>query len=298
MSPFPNEHACRLRSPGDFQDDSFRRTSRESDGKKYDVIMAKLKGEDTMTEQAYRYPKDTWSSDEARTHCGEHEGSFEAASEDANTSGREVRSFGIELRAVEAADGGPVIEGTAVVYNKKSEVLWNFREIIEPGFFENCLDDDVRALWNHDDNLPLGRTKSGTLELADTSKGLNVRIHPPETQAGRDAVISIRRGDVDQMSFAFSVSMEGAEWKKEKNGELIRVLKRGGCERLYDVSPVTFPAYSETTVAVRSLVDRLLDQQSQLTASEPVPPAEEEGAQRPASRRRRLHNRLQLEKRK
>lgn len=77
--PFENEHACRLRDPADFQDDSFRRTIRKHDGKEYSVIMGKLKGEDTMTEQAYRYKKDIWTASEARAHCKDHKGKFEPA---------------------------------------------------------------------------------------------------------------------------------------------------------------------------------------------------------------------------
>lgn len=80
--PYPNEHACRLQNPDDFQDDSFRRTQREHDGKEYSVIMGKLEGEDTMTEQAYRYSKDVWSESSAQTHCNDHDGSFEAAIEE------------------------------------------------------------------------------------------------------------------------------------------------------------------------------------------------------------------------
>jgi ATP-dependent protease ClpP protease subunit len=80
-NPYPNEHACRLREPDDFQPNSFRRTSRDHDGKPYDVIAGKLEGEDTMTEQAYRYPKDDWDAGDARKHCDSHDGSFEAASE-------------------------------------------------------------------------------------------------------------------------------------------------------------------------------------------------------------------------
>jgi HK97 family phage prohead protease len=80
--PFPNEHACRLRDPGGFQPDTFRRVSRTSDGKRYDIIMGRLKGESTMTEQAYRYPKDTWAAGAARAHCDSHDGaSFEPASD-------------------------------------------------------------------------------------------------------------------------------------------------------------------------------------------------------------------------
>jgi HK97 family phage prohead protease len=83
LKPFPNEHACRLRDPGDFQDGSFRRTTRESDGKTYSIIMGRLKGQSTMTEQAYRYPKDSWSVSEARSHCRGHDGKlFEPASTD------------------------------------------------------------------------------------------------------------------------------------------------------------------------------------------------------------------------
>lgn len=77
--PYPNEHACRLRDPGQFQADSFRSVVREHEGKKYRVIMGRLRNETTMTEQAYRYPVDTWSAAEARSHCKSHDGSFEAA---------------------------------------------------------------------------------------------------------------------------------------------------------------------------------------------------------------------------
>lgn len=82
QNPYPNEHACRLRDPGDFKEGSFRRTSREHEGKSYDVISGKLKDESTMTEQAFRYKKATWDTDEARSHCQDHDGTFEAASSD------------------------------------------------------------------------------------------------------------------------------------------------------------------------------------------------------------------------
>ena len=77
--PYPNEHACRLKDPGGFQKGSFRRTSRRTAGKIYHIIMGRLKGKTTMTEQAYRYPKDSWSAGRARNHCSSHGGRFEAA---------------------------------------------------------------------------------------------------------------------------------------------------------------------------------------------------------------------------
>ena len=79
QKPYENEHACRLRSPGDFQDNSFRSMKRSHKGKPYRVIIGKLKGETTTTEQAYRYGKDVWDAGEARTHCKAHGGTFEGA---------------------------------------------------------------------------------------------------------------------------------------------------------------------------------------------------------------------------
>lgn len=81
LKPYPNEHSCRLRDPGDFQKDSFKRTKRKHDGKEYSIISGRLKDEDTMTEQAYRYSVDTWEESEAKSHCKEHDGTFEPAEE-------------------------------------------------------------------------------------------------------------------------------------------------------------------------------------------------------------------------
>jgi HK97 family phage major capsid protein len=89
--PYPNEHACRLRSPSDFQADSFRRVSRSHDGKKYSVIIGRLRGQTTMTEQAYRYPKDSWTTAQARSHCKSHDGqTFEPAS--TSSTGEETKT--------------------------------------------------------------------------------------------------------------------------------------------------------------------------------------------------------------
>lgn len=86
--PYPNEHACRLRDPGDFTPGSFRSTERTSGGKKYRIISGRLKEEETMTEQAYRYNKEVWEAAQARTHCKEHDGKFEAAAPKEVTQGQ------------------------------------------------------------------------------------------------------------------------------------------------------------------------------------------------------------------
>ena len=107
--------------------------------------------------------------------------------------------------------------------------------------------DDIRALFNHDPNYVLGRNKSGTLELREDEQGLLVRIKPPNTQWARDLQVSIERGDINQMSFGFTV--EEDEWRSE-DGYDVRELRK---VKLYDVSPVTYPAYTATDVGVRAM---------------------------------------------
>ena len=117
-----------------------------------------------------------------------------------------------------------------------------------PGAFEATLaEDDIRALINHRDEYVLGRNRAGTLRLAEDDEGLSVRIEPPETSYARDLVASIERGDISGMSIGFRTITD--EWNME-DGEPVRTLK---AVRLYDVSPVTFPAYPATDVALRAL---------------------------------------------
>lgn len=248
--PFPNEHACRLRDPDDFQDGSFRRMSRKHDGKRYDVIMGRLKGEDTMTEQSMRYPRSEWTESEARKHCRDHNGqSFEPAS---GQNALERRHFTLDALHVEKReDGKRRIVGHAAVFNQLSEDLGGFREQIAPGAFAEAIEkDDVRALYNHNPDHILGRTVAGTLKLAEDARGLAIEIDPPDTQIARDLLVSIERGDISQMSFGFSIRPNGQDWAKDDDGRVIRTLKR---VRLFDVSPVTYPAYPQTDVALREL---------------------------------------------
>lgn len=151
----------------------------------------------------------------------------------------------IEVRAGE--DDKPVIWGYAALFNSDSEDM-GFVERIAPGAFTDVLNDDVRALWNHDPNHVLGRSSSGTLRIGEDKNGLWYEVDPPDTSLGRDIVALMKRGDVDQSSFAFTVSVD--EW--DESGDVpVRTIKK--LRRLYDVSPVTYPAYADTTVAVRKL---------------------------------------------
>jgi len=137
---------------------------------------------------------------------------------------------------------GSVITGYAAVFNVWSDDLGGFVERIQPGFFRPVLGSDVRALWQHDPSYVLGRTANGTLRLAEDAIGLAVEIHPPLTGWATDALVSLRRGDVNGMSFGFQVAED--RWEQTQ-----RTLVRA--KALYDVSPVTFPAYPQTSVSVR-----------------------------------------------
>lgn len=141
--------------------------------------------------------------------------------------------------------------GYAAVFGVWSEDLGGFREMIQPGAFRNALKtSDVRALVNHDPSLILGRTKSGTLALREDEVGLYIDVTLPETSYARDLAASVRRGDIDQMSFAFTVALDDWTW----SGDTVRRVVQE-VEQLYDVSPVTYPAFPQTSASVRSRVE-------------------------------------------
>jgi len=166
-----------------------------------------------------------------------------------------------EVRAI-VDNGVTYIDGTASTFNSLSEDLGGFREVIAPNAFANVLQDDVRALFNHDANYVLGRTKSNTLKIWQDDKGLHYRIQPPNTQFAKDLIESINRGDISGSSFGFSfIWDEDDEWTKDKNGTPIRTINR--VQRLYDVSPVTYPAYPETdTKVARRSIDKLTEEEA------------------------------------
>ena len=153
----------------------------------------------------------------------------------------EKRFFTCKIETRVKKDGDrKVVVGHASVFNKMSEDLGGFREIIKPGAFDNVLKDDVRVFFNHDANLILGRTKSGTAKISTDREGLVYQFEVPDTTYGRDLLVSMERGDVNQSSFAFSVEKDS--WS-EKNGRDIRTIEK--VARLYDVSPVSIPAYPD-----------------------------------------------------
>jgi hypothetical protein len=169
---------------------------------------------------------------------------------------RELRVLKVsELRVKFGKDDNkPMITGYAAVFDKLSDDLGYFREKIAPGAFKDAIKtSDARALFNHDPNYVLGRQSNETLRLTEDKKGLYMEVDPPDTQIIRDLVLApIERGDIREQSFAFIV--ESDKWEglddKKKEDPIRTILK---VSELFDVSPVTYPAYPDTDVGIRSL---------------------------------------------
>ncbi len=165
----------------------------------------------------------------------------------------EQRTFTLhELRASQSDKPG--IAGHAAVFNSFSEDLGGFKEIIRPGAFSQSIkEDDIRSLWNHDPSKVLGRNKAGTLRLAEDEIGLAIENDFPDTTYARDVLRLIERGDVSQMSFGFRTVRD--DWRVE-GGLAVRELIQA---QLFDVSPVTYPAYPDTDVARRALAESVAE---------------------------------------
>jgi HK97 family phage prohead protease len=150
----------------------------------------------------------------------------------------------VELRM---SGGKTYIEGYAAVFNKRSGNLGGFVEVVETSAFTKTVNDgaDVRALFNHNPNYILGRSKAGTLDLAIDSTGLHYRALAPDVSYARDLAVLLERGDVSQSSFAFYNINDS--WDETEDQTPQRHLREVG---LVDVSPVVYPAYEDATSGV------------------------------------------------
>jgi HK97 family phage prohead protease len=176
------------------------------------------------------------------------------------TRTREERIFDVELEIRAATDDQPrMIVGHPIVYNRWSEDLGGFREqVLQGAVTKTIVESDIRELFNHDPNFILGRNKAQTLRLIDEPGKLRMELTPPDTQTINDLVIApMERKDLTQMSFGFRTVKD--DWREPADAT-----KRDGLwerdlleVKLYDVSPVTFPAYTQTDVHVRSMLGEL-----------------------------------------
>jgi uncharacterized protein len=167
----------------------------------------------------------------------------------------ERRFFPIGECRVVMEGGKKMLRGHAAVFNSQSLLLAGmFREIIKPGAFRSALkSSDPRCLRDHVPSMILGRMSSGTLTLSEDEKGVPFACDMPGTTYANDLQISMSRGDVRECSFGFSVREGGDKWEQQADGTYLRTILEDGIEELYDVSPVTYPAYPDTACAMRSL---------------------------------------------
>lgn len=184
-----------------------------------------------------------------------------------NAYGDAVETRQMEVRAAEESAGQMVLEGYAVKFNETTD-LGIFKERIDPRAFEGRMEDDVRYLLNHK-GMPMARTANGTLKLEIREHGLWTRAVLNDTQQSRDVYAAVKRGDISSMSFAFTV----AEDQHDPQMNLRTVTRVG---KIYDVSPVSFPAYPTTTVQARAAAA-----QTSLAKTEAAPTETETRAEEP-----------------
>lgn len=172
---------------------------------------------------------------------------------------------GVEIRA----DGQREISGYASVFNIEAEIdgwFGGWREEVAPGAYAKTIQEhDIRALWNHNTDVVLGRNRakpSPTLDLMEDSHGLRAVIHPPDNNWGQPVWDAIERGDVTGMSIAFRAIKY--EWQRAPKGsnELDKRIIREA--QLFEVSPVTFPAFEATSVSARSMADWLTGEDQEM----------------------------------
>ena len=160
---------------------------------------------------------------------------------------RQLRTISSEFNTRD--DGGNLsIEGYFAVFGSVYEIAPGMSESIAPGAFDKTLSGDIRALINHDTTLVLGRTKAGTLNLRTDNRGLwgHIDVNPNDSDA-MNLYERVKRGDVDQCSFGFDIIDEETEFRED--GSIHWTIKE---VELYEVSPCTFPAYEETSIAARA----------------------------------------------
>lgn len=176
---------------------------------------------------------------------------------------KEIR--GISYRATVDEESRHV-EGYALLFNTDSRPMWggDLIERIAPTALDGVLEkSDVLCLMNHDESrgvLARYRMGKGSLSLTIDDKGLKYAFDAPNTALGDELVESLKRGDIAESSFAFTVAEDN--WERKSDGSYVRTIVQ--IEQLYDVSPVYYPAYEDTSVALRSLGERKEEEQREL----------------------------------
>lgn len=170
---------------------------------------------------------------------------------------KEIRCIDVTNSEIRLVKRTRKIEGYGIVFNKESKDLGGFTEMIKPEAVDGVLESsDVLALLNHDESkgvLARSTNGEGTLDLTIDKSGVKYSFEAPDTVLGDELLSGVRRGDIRTSSFAFAVSADGQSWEKRDNGTYLRTITK--FDSIFDVSPVYREAYSDTTVAVRSLTN-------------------------------------------
>ena len=173
---------------------------------------------------------------------------------------RRYLSADLEIRAAAETENSRQVRGYAAVFESESEVLGDLRnrfvEKISRGAFDESDMSNVICLYNHDNNYVLGRSKNGqgSMSMGIDERGLWYELDMPNTTLGNDLLESIKRGDIQSSSFAFSIANGGDTWaKEERDGQSILSRTITKISRVFDTSLVASPAYPDATVAIRSL---------------------------------------------
>lgn len=263
--PYPTEHAARIKDPSLFIDNSFRRKVID---KGIVVIIGRLSdGDDSMIIQAYRFDKEYFTVVQAKKWLKNHDIeyiSFEPASESEN--GRDYKRASnesecrilnnieckYECRFSQEGDKEEFISGMGIVYNSETEILPGIFESVRPGAFSKSLNrfNEIKSFINHDPSLILSTTRSTPpLEITDNEQSLFFVSPIPPTSYGRDLAINVDRGNISGASFSFMIHEGGEVYSIDDQGNYHREIISA---EIYEVGPVTNPAYQQTTVALRN----------------------------------------------
>lgn len=271
--PYPNEHAARVKQPSLFIDDSFRR---KTIAQGITLIMGRLKDNgDEMVAQAYRFSIQYFTAAEAKNWLNDNKIdyiTFEAASEDtennSNNIDSEEKRIQSELKEeyrntidqeyinrfhfTDNGDRQDFVSGKGIIYNSVSEIFPGVYEKIATGAFSESLASfrTIKSFINHNPTKILSTTRSEpALEILDGDKFLEFTAPIPPTTYGKDLIINLERGNIKGASFSFTIAENGDTYKKLSDGSLLRTITKA---EIYEVGPVTNPAYEQTEVNLRN----------------------------------------------
>ncbi|MHA6973929.1 phage major capsid protein [Levilactobacillus brevis] len=187
------------------------------------------------------------------------------------TANKDVRSVQLHIRDTQTAnDGSHVISGTAVVFNQPSEAM-PFIEYVSPLAFNNVDFSAVQLLYNHDFSSILARVDAGTLEISVDNKGLNFTATLPDTQLGNDTFTNIQNGNLQGLSFGFTIADDS--WGLDKDGNEVHTINQ--IDQLFEISLTPIPAYQETSVKIERSLQQFRNEERENMAKDTTDKATE-----------------------